>query len=201
LSTVMAWVFLHETLGPVEIAGIAITMAGIAIVVSKPPETTAGETPQTPQAAQQGRKQYVSGLLFAFGAAVGQAAGSLLAKIGLADGMPAISGNTIRLTAAVILIWALAIFRRQLVSSYRAMIGQRRIALYVLLGTILGPVIGVWLALTSFQLAPLGVATTLQSLMPIFLIPVSFVVFKERITGRMVLGTLIAIVGSVLLFF
>jgi drug/metabolite transporter (DMT)-like permease len=71
----------------------------------------------------------------------------------------------------------------------------------VLIASIAGPVVGVWLALTSFQLAPLGIVTTLQSLAPIFLIPIGFFVFKERITRRNVLGTLIAIAGSVLLFF
>ena len=195
LSAVMAWVFLHEGLSLIEITGIAVTMLGIAIVVSKPPETPQGET------LQKDRRQYVSGLLFALGGAVGQAGGSLLAKIGLAGGMPAISGNAIRLAAAVILVRLVAIFQGQLVSSYRTMRQHRRIQLYVLIASIAGPVVGVWLALTSFQLAPLGVVTTLQSLAPIFLIPIGFFVFKERITRRSVLGTLIAIAGSVLLFF
>ncbi len=195
LSSVMAWVFLHEGLSSVEIIGIAITMTGIAIVVSKPPETPGVET------LPKDHRPYVSGLLFALGGAVGQASGSLMAKIGLAGGIPAISGNAIRLAAAVILVWVLATFQGQLVSSYRTMRQNRRIQLYVLIASITGPVVGVWLALTSFQLAPLGVVTTLQSLAPIFLIPISFYVFKEGITRRSILGTLIAIAGSVLLFF
>ena len=195
LGTVMAWVFLHERLSFIEIIGIVITMAGIAIVVSKPPETPQGET------MHKDRRVYVSGLLFALGGAVGQAGGSLLAKIGLTGGMPAISGNAIRLAAAVILVWVLALFQGQMVSSYQTMRRQRRILVYVLIASIAGPVVGVWLALTSIQLAPLGIVTTLQSLTPIFLIPIGFFVFKERITRRIVLGTLIAIVGSVLLFF
>jgi drug/metabolite transporter (DMT)-like permease len=172
-----------------------ITMAGIAIVVSKPPESIDAETPQ------KDRKQYVAGLLFAFGGALGQAGGSLLSKIGLAGGLPAVSGNAIRLTAAVILVWILAIFQRQLVSTYQTARKNQRMMVYVVIGTLAGPVIGVWLALTSVQLAPLGVVTTLQSLPPIFLIPIGYFVFKERVTRRIVLGTLIAIAGSVLLFF
>jgi drug/metabolite transporter (DMT)-like permease len=195
LSTVMAWVFLHEGLSLIEITGIMITMAGIAIVVSKPPESIDAETPQ------KDRKQYVAGLLFAFGGALGQAGGSLLSKIGLAGGLPAVSGNAIRLTAAVILVWILAIFQRQLVSTYQTARKNQRMMVYVVIGTLAGPVIGVWLALTSVQLAPLGVVTTLQSLPPIFLIPIGYFVFKERVTRRIVLGTLIAIAGSVLLFF
>jgi drug/metabolite transporter (DMT)-like permease len=195
LSTIMAWAFLHEGLSLIEITGIAITMVGIAIVVSKPPESTAAET------QQKDLKQYAAGLLFAFGGALGQAGGSLLSKIGLAGGLPAISGNAIRLTAAVILVWILAIFRRELVSSFQTVRQNQRMMGYVVIGTLAGPVIGVWLALTSVQLAPLGVVTTLQSLPPIFLIPIGYFVFKEHVTRRIVLGTLIAIAGSVLLFF
>ena len=195
LSTIMAWVFLHEGLSLIEMTGIVITMAGIAIVVSRAAAIDRGRNAaKRPQAV-------CAGLLFAFGGALGQAGGSLLSKIGLAGGLPAISGNAIRLTAAVILVWILAIFRRQLSHTYQTVRQNRRIMGYVVIGTLAGPVIGVWLALTSVQLAPLGVVTTLQSLPPIFLIPIGYFVFKERITRRIVLGTLIAIAGSVLLFF
>ncbi len=44
-----------------------------------------------------------------------------LIKIGLAGGMPAISGNAIRLAAAVILVWGVALFQGQLASSYTTM--------------------------------------------------------------------------------
>jgi drug/metabolite transporter (DMT)-like permease len=195
LSTIMAWVFLHEGLGLIEIIGIIITMVGVAIVAGAPQATAKSETPQAD------RRKYVMGLLFAFGGALGQAGGSLLSKIGLAGGLPAISGNAIRLTAAVILIWVWAIVRGRLVTTYQAVRQNRRAMVYVVIATIAGPVIGVWLALTSVQLAPLGVATTLQSLPPIFLIPIGYFVFKEHITRSAVMGTLIALIGSVLLFF
>jgi len=205
LSTIMAWVFLNERLSAIEIAGIVVTIAGIAIVVGDPPKTGRAETPQaeTPRSetALRDRRQYALGLLAAFGAALGQAGANLLSKIGLAGGLPAISGNAIRLTAAVVVAWLLAIFRRQIVSSYRTLREQRQMMGFIVIGTILGPVIGVWLALTAVTLAPLGIVTTLQSLTPIFLIPISYVVFKERIGRRAILGTLVAIVGSVLLFF
>jgi drug/metabolite transporter (DMT)-like permease len=194
LSTIMAWVFLHEGLGLVEIIGIAITLMGIAIVVGAPQATAKSEPSPTD------RRVYVMGLLFAFGGALGQAGGSLLSKIGLAGGLPAISANAIRLTAAVILIWVWAIVRRQLVTTYQTVHQNPRAMAYVAIATIAGPVIGVWLALTSVQLAPLGIVTTLQSLPPIFLIPIGYFVFKERITWRVVLGTLVALIGSVLLF-
>ncbi len=195
LSTIMAWVFLREGLGLIEIIGILITMAGIGIVVSEPQAKSKDE------AKQADRRKYLLGLLFAFGGALGQAGGSLLSKIGLSGGLPAISGNAIRLTASVIVIWLVAVFRKELVTTYQSVTKNRRAMGFIVAATCAGPVIGVWLALTSVQLAPLGVVTTLQSLPPIFLIPISYFVFKERITRQAVIGTIVALIGSVLLFF
>ncbi|HLY24883.1 MAG TPA: DMT family transporter [Aggregatilineales bacterium] len=195
LSTIMAWLFLHEALSLIEIVGIVITMAGIATVVAAPQAKTNNEK------APKDRRIYVIGLLFAFGGALGQAGGSLLSKIGLAGGLPPISGNAIRLTAAVILVWVWAIARGQMVTTYQTVRHNPRAMVYVAIATLAGPVIGVWLALYSVQVAPLGIVTTLQSLPPIFLIPIGYFVFKERITWRVVLGTVVALVGSVLLFF
>jgi len=194
LSTIMAWVFLHEGLGWTDLTGIVITMAGIAIVVGSPHTTAQSETPH------QDRRVYIMGLLFALGGAFGQAGGSLLSKIGLSGGLPPISGNAIRLTASVLTIWVLALVQGQLATTVQAVRQHPRAMNYVIIATLAGPVIGVWLALTSVQLAPLGVVTTLQSLPPIFLIPIGYFVFKERITWQAVVGTLVALVGSVLLF-
>jgi drug/metabolite transporter (DMT)-like permease len=51
----------------------------------------------------------------------------------------------------------------------------------------------------SLQAAPVGVTSTLVSLSPIFLIPIGFVVFHDKITRRAVVGTVIAIVGTAIL--
>lgn len=195
LGTIMAWVLLHETLTTIEIIGIAVTMVGIGLVVGEP---QAGKKSETPH---EDRRKYIVGLLFGFGAALGQAGGSLLSKIGLSTGLPAISGNAFRLTAAVIAIWIWAVARGEFFSTFQTLRKNRRATGFIVIATFAGPVIGVWLALTSVQLAPLGVVTTLQSLPPIFLIPISYFVFKERITRQAVLGTVVALVGSVLLFF
>ena len=48
--------------------------------------------------------------------------------------------------------------------------------------------------------AAVGVASTLTSLAPIILIPLSRILFKERITSRAIGGTVLALAGIVLLF-
>ena len=68
-------------------------------------------------------------------------------------------------------------------------------------GAVVGPFLGVWMSLVAADHAPIGVAQTLCSLTPVFLLPFAVVIHKERISSRAVIGALIAVGGSVLLFF
>jgi drug/metabolite transporter (DMT)-like permease len=113
---------------------------------------------------------------------------------------PALSANLIRLLAAAAVIWLIAIVNRQLFSSFRTLRANPRALLSLTNGTILGPVLGVWLTLVAVQNVNIGVASTLSSLMPIFLIPISYFMFGERVTKQAVFGTLVAVAGMVILF-
>lgn len=68
------------------------------------------------------------------------------------------------------------------------------------LGTLTGPYLGMWMSLEAFDRAPLGIAQTLLSLTPIFILPVSVLVHHERLTLRAMVGALISIIGLSLLF-
>jgi drug/metabolite transporter (DMT)-like permease len=192
IGALLAWLFLGETLVLREIAGIALTLLGIIVVVADRNSGTAGGTTD--------RRQYIIGLLCGLGGAVGQAGGLVLSKLGLAGDFPALSGNIIRLLVAGAVIWILAIANRQLISSYRTLRANPRAMLLLTGGTVLGPVLGVWLSLVAVQNANIGVASTLSSLMPIFLIPITYFMFGERVTRQAVVGTLLAFAGMVILF-
>jgi len=192
LGALMAWRFLDETLTQIAILGIVITLVGIVVVIA---ERGTGNDSQPVD-----RRRYLIGLLCGFGGALGQAGGLILSKLGLEGGFPALSGNLIRLLVAVALIWLLAVFNRQLVSSYRTLRANPRAVMFLTGGAILGPVLGVWLSLVAVQTTSVGVAATLSSLTPIFLIPISYFIFGERASKQAIFGTLIAFVGMVILF-
>lgn len=195
LAAILAAVFLQETLVPLELLGIGITLGGIIIVISERQAKNGAEP------APGDTRRYVIGLLCGFGGAVGQAGGLILSKLGLAGGFPALSGNIIRLVVAMLIIWALAIANRQLISSYKTLRTNPRALLLLTGGAILGPVLGVWLSLVAVQNTNVGVASTLSSLMPIFLIPISYFAFGERVTKQAIIGTAVAFAGMVVLFF
>jgi len=68
-------------------------------------------------------------------------------------------------------------------------------------GALFGPFIGVWLSLVAVQYAYVGIASTLMALPPIFLIPLSWWIFREKISLVAIVGTIIAVIGVALIFF
>ena len=191
ISTVLAtWVF-SEHLAPVELIGIAVTIAGIAWVVtdSRGSNQVSG-----------GPRRYLTGILFGLGAATGQAAGLILSKQGLETGLPALSGNVIRVTAACLTVWLLAALRRSAATTIAKARDDRLTLRPIALGSLLGPFLGVWLSLIAIQYTEIGIASTLMALPPVFMVPIGHYVFGERIGWPSVVGTLVAILGVTLLF-
>ena len=69
----------------------------------------------------------------------------------------------------------------------------------VLIGAIFGPVLGVWLGLVSIERIDAGVAATLMSLSPLFILPVARIVEREHISPRAVFGAVLAVIGVAVL--
>ena len=63
-----------------------------------------------------------------------------------------------------------------------------------------GPFLGVTLSLIALSRAPVGIASTLMALVPVFLLPISHFALREAITIRAVIGTGLAVCGVALLF-
>lgn len=141
------------------------------------------------------RRDYFLGVLFGIGAACCQALALVTAKKGLDAGFPALSGVMIRMSVGAILLWSMAAFQGQAFRTVRKLRADRRASLAILGGAILGPFIGVWLALVSVQAALVGIASTLMAMPPILSLPLVRHVFRERISPRTLLGTLVAMAG------
>jgi drug/metabolite transporter (DMT)-like permease len=191
LVTLMAWVFFGEALGSLSLLGIILTVGGIAWVIL---ERTSGANGSKYPAV------HLRGILFGLGATVSQAVGVILAKEGLGGGFPPVSANVIRMTSAMITLWGLTLLQKQGRQTFEQLGKQPRSLPLILGGAILGPFLGVSLSLFSLQRADAGVASTLSSLAPIFLLPISYIVFKERFGWAAISGTIIALAGVALLF-
>jgi len=193
LSTVFgileAWLFLGETLNMLQMAGIALTLGGIAWVIL---ERTNGQEPLHVNAA--------SGVLFGVLAALGQSTGFVLSKQGMAGVFSPFQGNVIRMLAATLVLWLMAFFQKDIRNTAQT-VRQNIPTLKVLaLAAFIGPVLGVSASLLSLQHVEVGIASILTSLPPIFILPISHFVFKERLGWQSIAGTFLAMAGVSILF-
>jgi len=133
------------------------------------------------------------------GGAAGQALGLLFSRLGLAGDYSAISATLVRVGVAGLLLALFNFFQGKLRGHLAAMKDGRAL-LQISAGSLTGPVLGVILSLVAIAHAHIGVASTLMSLTPVMLLPVSHFLFREKITPRAIIGTLVALLGVVMLF-
>jgi drug/metabolite transporter (DMT)-like permease len=189
MSAGLAWIFFGEILSGMQMLGVIVTLTGIAWVILR----------QKNGKPSQGRSP-LQGVLFGLGAATGQAVGFVLSKQGLADNFSPIAGNSIRMVAAVIVLWALAGLQGKARETIESMRAKPKVFVWLTVAAFTGPVVGATLSLFALQHTQVGIASTLIALPPVFLLPVEWLVFKEKFDWGAVLGTLVAIGGVALLF-
>jgi len=191
ISVIFSWIFLAERLTLLQVLGIGITVLGVSTVIL--------DRGRLNQANGQNRN-YLKGLLFGLGGAVGQALGLITSKVGLNAGVSPLSGNLIRIFSAAVIMWVIALLMNQAKVTIDSVWQSGRARSFLLMGTLAGPFLGVWLSLVAIQHTPVAVATTLMSLAPIILLPVGKIVFKESIGWRAIVGTVVAVSGVAMLF-
>jgi len=187
ITTIVAWLFLGESLGLMAIAGISITFAAIIWVVSEKHDK------------EKIRGSKSVGVLLGFIAALGQGIGVILAKIGLTNGIDSLSATLLRMLPAAIGLWGLALVTGHAKSAVIAM-RDKTSALLLLGGAVFGPYIGVWLSIVAVKYTEAGIASTLLSTVPILLIPMEFIVHRRKPSLRAIVGTMLAVAGIAMIF-
>jgi drug/metabolite transporter (DMT)-like permease len=190
-SAAIDWLFFGESLMPIQLLGMFVTLAGISWVVLTRPNLQAGE---------QHVKLSGRGVLFGVIAALGQASGLVLSKQGMSGNFSPFAGTVIRMTAAIIFLWGMAFFQKQVKSTFQAVKEYPKALGWAAFGAFFGPIVGVSSSLLAIQHTAVGIASTLMALPPVFMLPISYFVFKERFGWQAVAGTLVAIAGVALLF-
>lgn len=192
IAAIFGWLLMGETMGLLSLAGMALTLGGISLVILERP------TAEEETASRIGLKYPTRGLLLALGGAFGQGLGLVLSKYGIGNFNP-IQGTQIRAIAALV-GFTIFFFAIKQWGSFFKSLNRPKVISVVAVGSIFGPFLGVSLSLFAVQHATTGAASTIMSIMPIIIIPVSVVLFKERVTAKEILGAAIAI-GGVALFF
>jgi len=188
-STILALIFLDEYLSIASITGMIITITGIIIVILE----RSGNSKSVLQLSK-------IGLLYGVFGALGQASGLILAKaafqLGEVNGFVA---AFIRLVAAVIIIFPIVVLFKRFKNPFTIFRNDITALKATITGTILGPVLGITSSLIAISYAKIGIASTLMSTMPIIILPIVKIYYKETLSRRAISGAFVAVVGVAIL--
>lgn len=188
LTALIGWAVMEETLGGRGLLGMALTVGGITLVVL---ERKRGHE-------QRAFAHPISGVLLAFGGAVGQAVGLVLSKYGMGT-YDAFSATQIRILAGTISSFPIFFFIRGWANVHNT-IRNRDTMIPISLGALFGPFLGVAFSLLAIQHTSTGIASTIMAIVPVLIIPPAIILFKEKVTVREAIGAFAAVTGVALFF-
>ncbi len=189
-TALFAFMFLGERMQWHRLIGMAVTIAGILVVVL----TRSKRGQRIDESALSAR-----GLVFAFFSAVFQAGGMILTKTGLGTYSP-IAGTQIRTIVAMIGFGMQAMVVGQTYHVFKEVPKSRHAFLSTIRGAVFGPFLGVAFSLFSLQHTQAGATSTLMALTPVVIILPSVFILKQKIFVMEIIGAAIAVAGAALFF-
>jgi len=193
LSTVFgvleAWLIFGETLRVGQMLGIALSLAGIIWVVA-----------ERGNGKDQGSHHIVTGITFGILSAICNATGLVLSRQGMVGNFSLFQANVIRMLAALLALILIMVFQKQTGQTFQVLRKNSSALRLLALAALIGPVLGVSSSLLAVQHTEVGVASVLTSLSPVFMLPISYFFFKERLSWQAIAGTMLAMIGVAILF-
>lgn len=188
ITALIGYAFLNETMSLQHIAGMVLTLSGIAIAILN---RTTGER-------KVNLKYPIKGILYAVGGAVGQAVGLIFSKYGMGT-YDAFAASHIRITAGM-LGFALIVVALRKTGQVVETLKNKQVISSIALGSVFGPFLGVSLSLIAIKHTSTGIASTLMSIVPVLIIVPYILIYKQKISMREILGAVVSVLGVVLFF-
>jgi len=188
LAALFGWIILGETMNFRSLAGMALTMGGIALALFSRDRENNKLTFRKP----------IRGIFFAFLGALGQALGIVFSKYGMQDYSPFPSTQIRIITGIAGFILIISLSGRW--NNVLAALRDTRSMAAITTGSFFGPFLGVSFSLMAVQYTSAGIASTIMAIVPILIIPPSIFLLHHHITLREIMGTIISIIGVALFF-
>jgi drug/metabolite transporter (DMT)-like permease len=188
ITALAGFLILGEKLTLVHTLAIFVTMGGIALVI-----LVKGDKDNKVQFSHP-----LKGILFALIGSLGQAFGLIFSKIGMGDLNP-FEATQIRIIAAVLGFIIVISFKKEWRKVFASFKDRKAIS-WTGIGAFFGPFIGVSFSLLAIKYISTGIVSTITSISPILIIPISIIFLKEKVTLKEIIGALISIIGVALLF-
>lgn len=188
LSSLLAFIFLGEKISLLVIIGIAITTLGVALVVMQKDDQPSGSVNKI-------------GIIFGIFGAIGQAVGMIFAKqafnLGEINGFVA---TLARIIPSIIILYPITFFIRTARNPFRILFASKRGLVFTLVGSVVGPFLGVTFSLIAVANTYVGIASTLMATVPIIMLPITKYYYKEKLSAYSIAGAFIAVGGVAILF-
>lgn len=192
IAAITGYFFLNETLAPISIIGMFLTLVGISLVVVRRKNTENGSR------SRLTFSHSIRGILLAFGGAAGQGIGIVISKYGIGDYNP-FAATQIRIIAGIagfsLLITLLGRWA-DIPIALRNRSGMRDTTI----GSFFGPFLGISFSMLAVQYTSSGVASTLMAIVPVLILAPSVIIYKEKIGWLELAGATISVIGVSLLF-
>jgi drug/metabolite transporter (DMT)-like permease len=194
-ALIVGFLVLGEKINFTGMAGIAITIGGVIWLTLSKKDQAAAE--------QAGFVRDRKGILLGITGALCQGTGLVLSKLGMdyyEEKLPTMHAVWIRLLFAFVAAFLASVILKRFIQNSKPIFRNTNNALpYMVLGTLLGPICGVSCSLLAIQKIEVAVAQTIFALLPIVVLPVNLLVYKEKITIQSVFACITAILGVVIL--
>ena len=190
LTTVLAALFLAEPVSLKTVAGAAILLTGMYLVVQAANLTNGAQAGVPARTSESARGPYV-GLAFCLLAAVCWGFTASTLKPALMD-VDVLAANSLRIPAVALMLNAASLgYHRFDASVYRP-----RVVLRAGLAGIFGLGLGSLLFLYAIQEAGAGKTAILSSTAPVFAAVLALIVLRERPTRSLAVGTALSVAGT-----
>jgi drug/metabolite transporter (DMT)-like permease len=196
-ALIFGFAFLEETMNFIGFIGIGVTIAGVIWLTQSKKEKV--------QAIEKGFKPDKVGIIFGIGSALCQGLGITLSKMGLLENtatnhLVEVHANWVRLLGGFGLAFIISVFTGNFFRYAKPVFrNEKNGVFFMLLGTIFGPVLGVSFSLITISKINVAVAQTIFALLPVFVLPLNYIIYKEKITFTSILACLVSIAGVMLL--
>lgn len=190
ISALLAYFFLGEIISLWGIIGIVITVMGVAIVVLQREEKPASKY-----------KIKKVGILFALLGALGQGVGLILAKLAFNQGeINGFVATFYRMIPAVIILLPLTFLIKKTKNPFQEFRHKKDALGYTIIGSIIGPYLGITISLIAISNTFVGIAATLMATVPVIMLPLVRFYYKETLSAASIFGAFIAVGGIAILF-
>jgi len=188
ITAVLGFITMREIISFSDFIGMAVTILGISAVVLV----------KNPEGGNFQFSRSIKGIAYAFVGALGQSLGLIFSKIGMGSYDP-FAATQIRIIAGLIGFTVVFIFMKRW-DKLKEAVKNKEATKYLFLGSLFGPFLGVSFSLLAIQYTTTGVSSTITSIIPVLIIPLSIYVLKEKVSPKEIVGAVISVIGVSILF-